>query len=107
MSSSSRPIQPRQTMPNLRDLVVFFPAETPLYILKHLVEREALKFRAYLGYDECEPVNATDIAEMIGLDVRFPGSLSHLSASVQRTLVTRDRDAWSGLTLYLPNGEIV
>src|SRR5579859_6260752 len=84
-----------------------FPLGTPPYILKHLVEREAQNFRTYLGFDEVEPLDALEVAELLGLDVRDPAKLLLLDASTRAALATRDRDKWSGMTFYLPNGDVV
>jgi len=87
--------------------MTYFPASAPLYILKHLVEREAQRFRAYLGIAADDPVDGYEVAEWMGVDVRYPDGLSYLLDDARRALVHEYSDEWSGMTFHLPDGIVV
>ncbi len=84
-----------------------FDASLPQYILKHHIEREAQAFRCYLGLDADAPVDAVQIAEWLGIDVRYPGDLRYLSHEAHDALIGEHRSQWSGITYHLPGGIIV
>jgi hypothetical protein len=87
--------------------MTYFPASAPNYVLKHLVEKEAQRFRAYLGVPANDPVDGYEVAEWMGIDVRYPDELSHLSRHTCRALLQECGDEWSGMTFHLPDGIIV
>lgn len=85
----------------------FSPA-IPRYILKHLIEREAQKFRTYLGFSPDDPVDAFEIANLLGVEVVYPDTIRQLRPITRQLLLGTDRDNWSGVTYYIPGkGEYV
>lgn len=83
----------------------YFGPRVPSYILKHLIEREAQTFRAYLGVGIDDPVDAFEVANWLGIDVENLQNLSYLDKDICQFLLQNDH--WSGLTCHLPNGRIV
>jgi hypothetical protein len=88
-------------------VVSIFPPAAPHYILKHLVEKEARRLRAYLGLDAGGPVDPLEIAGMLGIEVVSPAALCQLSPETLRFLVGDAARAWSGLGCHLPDGTVV
>ena len=82
----------------------FFRQSVPPYILKHLLEKEAQRLRAHLGFGSDEPIGALEVAEMLGLKVVSPAALRYLSPGALRFLLGAAARDWSGLACHLPNG---
>jgi hypothetical protein len=87
--------------------MTYFVPTIPTYKLKHLIEREAQGFRAYLGLRPDEPVDSIEIADWLGIDVTYSDDLVRLSAATRQALVGEHSTQWSGLTCHFPNGIIV
>jgi hypothetical protein len=85
----------------------YFAPSIPPYKLTHLLEREAQRFRAHLGVGPDEPVDAFEVADWFGMEVRYPDELCCLPDATRAALVQQSRTEWSGMTFHLPNGIIV
>src|SRR5205085_500975 len=84
----------------------YFAASTPPYILKHLVERAAQEFRAYLGLTPDGRIDPFGIAEWLGIEVKYPHQIAALGEDFHTSLQRDQGSGWSGMTFYLPNGDI-
>lgn len=88
--------------------MAYFPETIPPYKLKHLIEREAQKFRSYLAFGPAEPVDAFEVARLLGVEIVYPDDLVRLPPALRQLLLGKDRYRWSGVTFYLPGkGEYV
>jgi hypothetical protein len=87
--------------------VTFFPRGAPLYILKHLVEREAQNLRAYLGLAPGEPIDPFEVAEWLGLEVQCLSELTHVPRDVIDLLLGESATHWSGMTFHLPDALVI
>jgi len=85
----------------------YFAPAIPLFKLKHLIEREAQRLRVYLGLGPDEPIDAVEVADWLGIEVRYPTGLRDLPEESRKILLGTMRMKWSGLTIHLPNREII
>lgn len=70
-------------------------------------ERVSLEQRAELGLRPTDPLNPVRLAEILDITVWTPSDVPGLSEECIDTLLDRDPDSWSAVTLRLPGTDLI